>query len=770
MSKAMKSGTSGASTQRVGGGAGREGGGAASRRARYLATTSVLLLAVSAVCVFGVMLASRHPVRWDMTATREHQLSERTQKVLANLKGPHEIMVVANASTVDPRALERTQSVLGAIARSSEQVSASFIDAGSARGHAQLDEVLTRLTTRYQDGLTKASKGVADANAAARALAGDIELLAGQMQGVQDAIADAGGDPNITAVKRFFADSASVLRVSSHELTQACVNSEKLLGSPIPGTVIVPTARAASALRLPGASVLRQLEPIQQTTAAVAGVAGATAVRGVPKDLQQKAVPISQSLSRVRDQAARLLLDLDQVARTPLESVVHVVSSSSAVLVIGPPPSNDASAGAGGSASGSAGGAVGSAAGGGLTAVDLTTLLPPRVRELEGAVQPDLRFRAEELLTGALASLSMPNAPIVCITHGAPSSTRLNADSPLIEALVTRLRLRGIDVIEWPAADVDEPIGRNAVDPEGRRPVVYAVVPINAMAGAEGATRSAKLNKAVAGLVESRQSVLLSLNPSNLPAMGQPDPAVDFLASYGIKPATGHPLLRRQPTQTGGFVTPDLFILRTEQGHPVAEAAQSLRTYLAWALPIGIDASAGRSSGTEVWPLMVVPDDGTVWGEADWLGFRQTPADQRASLVNPPTPESVRDDKNGPWTVAVAGEHCGVRDPTSKLTARCGRLIVVGSNRWFFDEFTQVGELIDAQMVARNPGNLEFFEAAVYWLSGQDNLIARSADAQAAALIPDLSDGTQITLRWVLIAGLPVIVLLIGVLYRVARG
>ena len=69
-----------------------------------------------------------------------------------------------------------------------------------------------------------------------------------------------------------------------------------------------------------------------------------------------------------------------------------------------------------------------------------------------------------------------------------------------------------------------------------------------------------------------------------------------------------------------------------------------------------------------------------------------------------------------------------------------------------------------------SPGNAELFEAAVLWLAGQDELIATSAGARSTAMVKPLSPGSLTALRWGLIAGLPLMTLGLGILWRLARG
>lgn len=756
---------------------------ASSRRARYLLQTSVLLLAITAVCMFVVLLATRHPMRFDVTATRSHALSPRTTRILDGLQAPHEILVTTNAATIDPAALERTTDVLTAFRRASPNVRVSLIDVGAGaggtaeRGQAELDDALSRLGERYRTELTTGTTGIVQTAVAVRAAVPEITAIGDQLQRANDGIPET--DENAAAIKRFLSDSATVARVSVTELTESANRAETLAKGTIPHTPIPPVDTALRTLRSPLSAYLQQIEQISEGTLAIAN----STAKGVPPQAKNAAAPLATALQKHRDRIARLVLDLDQLPRTPLPEATRVLMSTSAALVIAPPPP----------ATGASPANSNAASLRGVTALDIQSILPLRM-SIGGAAgdplgadgtstpRPDLRFRAEELFAGALATLSTPNAPIVCIVHGAPETERLAPEYKPLGALVQRLALRGIDMVEWPAAAVNEPptAAIASLDPMRSRPVVYIVVPTNALSGEAGAMRSKKLAEAVGKLVQTGKPVLFSFNPSNLPAIGQKDPMAEPLAPLGVSVDTGHPLLMRLTNPAAGagapanIVTPDLFITRTDSEHAVAAAAQSLRTYLSWALPMVIDPTAQSASGTTITPLITIPADPKIWGESEWLGFRQTPASQRPMLVNPPMPDSSRDDQEGPWVVAAAIERplVGAMATGGSVANKTQRLIAVGSNGWFFDEFTQVAAGADAsgRALLRNPGNLELFDACVSWLAGQEDLIARSAEAQSVATIPDLSRSTLMTLRWALILGMPLAVLGLGVLWRLMRG
>ena len=376
---------------------------------------------------------------------------------------------------------------------------------------------------------------------------------------------------------------------------------------------------------------------------------------------------------------------LDRMERLDLLRVAKALQSSSAALVIGPPER-------------------------GMTGMDLTRLLPPPT----AASGADAGRNAEELIATALASLTQPSRPILVFIHGQPGHGLLR--SPDFAGLMDRISMRGMDVAEWAAAvDAEQPV-LSRLDPSGKRPVVYVVLSTDTSVnpggkGMSGPDRAAKLGKIISDLIEGGETVLLSLNPSTLPTFGQLDPMTAPLAGFGIKADTGRPILAERFTAGGRFVDAAQTLTAPDGQSPVANAIRGLPARLEW--PIAVNATS--ADGVRTWPLLVV-DNKSAWAESQWLNYWQVRIADHELVPDKPSRDSERDDVKGPWTVALAAE----RGPPSDAQ----RLIVVGSNSWFMDRVALEQSVIDGRAAPAYPGNIELFEAAVYWLAGQDAMIA----------------------------------------------
>jgi hypothetical protein len=130
-------------------------------------------------------------------------------------------------------------------------------------------------------------------------------------------------------------------------------------------------------------------------------------------------------------------------------------------------------------------------------------------------------------------------------------------------------------------------------------------------------------------------------------------------------------------------------------------------------------------------------------------------------MPDAPTFEQGRDEKLASWPIVAACERPGSTGPQ--------RLLVVGSNTFFVDARAELTR-IDGRIVESSPGNFELLEAGVYWLAGQDDLIAQSPGARAVALVKPINEAQLRLVRLLVMLGVPVAVLGFGLAWRWARG
>lgn len=710
--------------------------GSGARRARYGLQAAVLLLAVTAACVFAVLIAGRLAVRLDVTATREHRLSERTTRILKDITQPYEIVIAANYSTLDPQAARRTQGVLENFERASPNLRATVIDVGAAQGPAQLDALLSRLQSRFAPALDQQRKAL-------DAVRQNVTSAQNGLRGAGDQIAAAnvaikGSDAMSDQMRQFLADAAAASRIGSEDLGKALAEAERNATRTIGSTRVSADDEVLAIMRKAINELLANVTRIHD---GLDTLAKAPADK-VPLEVSAACRPALETIGNVRGALGRAIAGADEAPRTPIAAVARLLERSSAAVIIGPPGAQRA----------------------GVTSIDLSSIYVPRALVGGDVQQVDLRARTEELISGALASLSRTDTPIVVFVHG--RNVRIAPQFVPVAPIIDRLSLRGVDFAEWPAGLDDAPPALTSIDPSGMRPVVYILIAM-APGSAEDGARLGKLAAAASWLIRERKNVLVTAVPSNLPSIGQPDPMLECLKPLGVTIDTARPLLRQVTTERGRLVTSHLIITDPKSSHPVGAAIRSLNLFAPWSLPVRWSEQS-LPKGVTVEPVILAGDENkSIWAESEWLGFLQTPEAQQSQLVNPPAADTRLDEVEGPfggrWAIAAGVEVQGA-DKTAQ------RIMLVGCNRWMSGEVVGAEMEIEGRRVPAHPGNLEFMDAAVSWLARQDDLIASTPTAAAVPMMPPMSSGQMAALRWSLIAGLPAFILLLGAGWRLWRG
>ncbi|RMH29264.1 MAG: hypothetical protein D6693_02285, partial [Planctomycetota bacterium] len=461
-----------------------------------------------------------------------------------------------------------------------------------------------------------------------------------------------------------------------------------------------------------------------------AALAEARDAAGRVADSVLESDPASARLARsIRDDAARAADALSALPRSQADLALRILEGADAVLVLSP---------------------------GASTAIPFDALFP--AASTGDTPRRTLAFRAEELLSTAVASLVDTAQPIVVLTHTLPGrllDAAGSAGSPAargaLGAALDRLALRGVTVAEWPVAlDAARP-ARTRLAPDGDgRPVVWFCFGTEG-ASADAAARFDAYARAVGALIDEGERVVLSVAPSARPASGADDPVARALAGAGVLADTARPLVSRVrlPEGVGYDLSRVLGSANTQT--PIGRAIDNLPVALTWMTPVRL---AEGAAGAEI---LTVPDDGDTWAEAEWLGFAGAPDDRAWSAAEPPRPNPRFDDTEGPWPVAVAVERPGMGPQ---------RLVVVGSPGWFFNRLAGRTTEIDGRTIAVYPGNLELLDAAVAWAAGRDDLIAAGAVARDTPRIGPMPDARLALIRWLIILGMPAATLLIGAALR----
>lgn len=443
--------------------------GASKRRLRFGAMSATLVAVVTASCVVAGVVAHRVSARWDVTATREHSLAQRTRDVLAALDKPVEIAVIADERSLDPRARRRVADVLDAFDSASASVTVTRIDPTTDFGRSRFDALRGRVAAMYEtDTSARAAEALAARDAALRSAAA-LKTVSDQVVAI-DASATAGVDMSRVA---------AVARLAAQRLEDAAGAVATI--TPDTGIAAIESARSTLAPALVAA---------RGDADAIARALGAADVAESARDAVRQA---GRSAESARDIAATAADPLERRATSQAFMALRILESSDAVLVLSEGVS---------------------------TAIAFESLFPSAARIDEAGAAAELRFVGEELISTAIASLASPRTPIVVLTHTLPGRLLTPAGEPasaqareVIGAVVSRLALRGVTLAEWPVAlESARPASAVRARADGR-PLVWFCFGTEG-ASAEAANRFDAYARAVSSLIADGESLVVSVAPS----------------------------------------------------------------------------------------------------------------------------------------------------------------------------------------------------------------------------------------------------------------
>lgn len=713
------------------------------RRSVFAVQAAVLVFALTTCCALLIVLGDRFSLRQDVTATRRHRLSPQSLAIAQAVSEPLRLYVAVRMSDLAGSeagrvTLNRLRDVADAFAATGK-LRVELLDISSGRSE-RFAALLKELVEQDRAAIDAYSQSVGATGRAAGELAQALSKVADDLALVRDAVLTGGNLPASAENFRSAFDSlGGQLRAAAANLQTASTETATLISTPPKADDPLPVSRsdlAPSQLRQPLSEAAKALASCVEWLDSSAGPSRAWAT----PTAKDRAAALTLLANSARDRAARELLALDRLPALRIFSVAKAIKNSQAALLVGPQR---------------APGPDGSPAPASVVALDLDELLTVRQSAADGAAV-DLRFRSEELIAAGLAAFSTDVKPVVVLMHGgsAPLSPRWAGFTQMTE----RFALRGFDLVEWAAGLDDQPPAAVSAAQRAARPIVYVSISPEAR-DAAGAMRMAKLAKRLEELASGGAAMLVSVTPSTLPGADQPDPMVSWLAAFGVRADTGRIIVEEVATPSGRGHLWSQSIVKPGSTHPIAAAIEGLPTQ--FILPIALEATP--AAGVTSAAVAVLPPLATRWGESDWSSALSS----RGALA--PSPAGPRDVASpaGGFVLALAVEREAAQMRPDAPTRQ--RLLVVGSNGWFVDPIVAPRRVVDGMMIAEAPGNLELLEAGVWWLAGREDRILRSATAESVPLVPNLSAGAMSALRWGLIGGLPLGVLLLGAIVLLRR-
>ncbi len=699
--------------------------GATSRRVRYSLLTLALLALTTVLCAAMVFIGETKRVRIDVTATRAHSLSPRIEALLDGLETPHELVVVADSARLDTAAARRLTDFLDLLRRSSPNLTTVWIDTSNPADRAEFEGLPGRMLELRAAEVDAGKAAIENTRVAAVDVAGSLDALAATLGEWPEVMRNADAAPEVVDI---LGELAALARVRRDEVTSVA-EAFPLAGIAQAGGIELPDIPAAQGSL--GVVLRRAAESLDTVSRAAAQIGSAE----MYAPLHDRAGGVVSSAQATRDEALRAADEIERAPRVKLLDTLRLLQGRDAAVLLS---END------------------------VIAIRIESMLAENAAAQGASQAAQLRFEAERAITSALAAASTAEGggpPVVVLTHSQPEAILMapkpGQGDPLgpLRGLLDHIAAQGFVIREW-ATSVEQHRPALSEMRANGQPIVWVILPGSAST-TDGAARMGTLAKAVDGLLDDGESVLMNVGPSLLPRVGEGDPLVARLRELGLDIDSGRPLVETVRTPAGPRTKSDFRLLRANDEHAVGAAVDGLAVALIWPLPMTIS-----DEGAMEWvELVEVPSRDEVWGESQW------PTLVQAGAMNASASFDDRVDvRDGPWTVVAAGERFVEGSDTPQ------RVVVVGSNGWFFDAIALRSATVDGRMSISNPGNIELFDASLLWLAGQDEVMARSAAALGGPRIAAIEPGTLKALWALCILGPATATLLLGIAVRLFRG
>jgi len=681
---------------------------------------TVFVASTGTAALFAGVLTNEHNIRIDVTSTSAHELSPRAKNMVNALPGRTRIVLALNETQTDRRALDLVSDVLDTYDRASDSLSAQIIDLSTTAGTNQINTLVAQLREREAGAIAQNTNTRRELTTAISNSASALNTASTDLETIRDAI-DATVGAGATN-RAFFSQRAALVRLGSQDLAAAAQSLHTDAGS---GITLINTQ-------------LSQLEDLQAQLKNFANAPEISALaRATSKTLGSTLQTVIDDLAVASDRLSRLTpIDADRVATA--------LATGEALLVIGPPEI-------------------------GIAAVELDALLPSTQALENAGISPAgvIGPRAQELIATALGQLVIQSHPIVVFVHAAGEGELLG-ESNLLTKSVDRFRQRGIDAVEWAALHQTDQPSLSSIDPLGQRPVIYVFLAADSTTGGgdsgiTGARRATALGEIAEQLINSGDSVLISLNPSIFGSFGDTDPLVKALDPFGIVPDPSLTLLTSRLQASKRTADPAAIFVPAvgadSTTHPIGQAISGLSSVLPWSVPITLDPRIG----VETLPIISIPGSQDLWAESDWLSLWSTPGQSRQYLRDQPVFDEDKDLRRDRWILAAGAQ--------KELGNSTQRIVVVGSNSWIYDAVTfSQGQLVDGRITTAFPGNLTMLESSIAWLAGLDDLIAPGIQSRPIATIAPMTPPQLSTYRWILLAGIPGLILVLAAGSRIVFG
>lgn len=675
---------------------------------------TIFLASVITIAVVMNVFAQRPDFRSriDSTKTRAYSLSEQTRRMLGSLDGQWTVAVLLTEDTADRAVRRQVDEVLARFAQASENITVTRFDPTDPHRHAEYESLLSRLRATYAE-LTAEYEEHLDVGAVAFE---ELLLFAQQHSGALDELIN---------------HAAIASPEAMPQLQQAMQRAQTLGLLAEQGAAVLETAEEArtvsDAQPIPDYDAARSVLAHALNASANELYETAESFRAwgqredMPIELRRHAANVRPEFERLATELARVAeplvhlppLELSQVGRQLSRGEVAIVLSPGRAAVI---PSDQ-------------------------------LIAKSNIRRAGESVTFDQRFRGEQLIAAAMRSLMVEHMPMVVFVHAEERSMLRPRDRQVdLVGVANVLAASRFEVREWVVPDAEAPTAQPG------QSVVYVVIPPPRREGLEPSGRERQLIAAAQRLISEGEPVLLSVYPSLLPRMGQPDPWARIAQPLGMRVDTSRVIVESMRTATDQVqIIKSQTMQQFERGSAIASAIHG--QHALFNLPTAIELEE-TSSQHEI--IAAVKPGGNRWLETQWEldgDHLQSPADDSEQRFDQPLP----------LVVAATRPHPVTRGEQQ-------RAMLVSTGGWMLSYIADAAEPIGGdRLVLLNPAHHELMLASVAWLAGMDDLIAQSPTSQDIARIGEVSPLAGRIWTAIVLGGLPLGSLTLGTFVWILR-
>ncbi len=714
----------------------------AQRRTRYGLNVTIAVVAALGVVVLLNLLAFTYlkqvrPI--DLTATGQYSLSPQTRKVLTSIQADHEIVTLFGSADpeLDPAEITRARDLVDQYARFGNRLKVDHINADLQT--TRVEAFLARLHGRFQTQLSPIKTAIEKAQHELTQLR---EPMAQQQALLTAAATDAALQDETT--QQFLTLAGQAFTRLDGDIESVNQQVSKALSGALPAYTSAKDAIEDVLVRLderfyrPMTTETQRLIQTNKLPASVKEKMLAMVERITPT----RAV-LQSALGQLR--VVQPVLEYDQVRE-------QITNNPNPIVLMGTDKVRVLW----------------------LSQMFRRAALPPG-QELPAGERPERLFQGEEHLTGALLAMQMDQMPmVVFISTGQRPATGPGGEYSLV---AERLTTMNYTVRSWNPMGQMMAMGQRTPpmpppEPLPGQKVVWVLTP-SEQAGPMGFGVSPGEEQAVQFLQErlnqQGESAMVIIGASMAQRFGQVSPVLAMLKDWGMSVQNEQVIFREVTGPDGRARAQAQFQIDDwADTLPITQAMAGLRGVFLQVSPIELgkvtnapdqanDATmsvidskgkaepANSTSDVKHWPLVEITGR-DVWADAQFERFPDIRRD----------PAKAKDR----YIVAAAAQK-GEQ-----------RLTVFADPAWATDSIIDYGALGPgtARLTrAVFPANAELFVNSVQWLAGLENLIAAGARTQDIRRVMALTDTQRLTINWVLLGGLPAVVIVAGMTVGLMR-